>query len=72
MSEDAPVRDSQNPWVWTAVALAVGVLCFANFAPDRRGEVKPTGWKLGSGRTGVADGIPSSTDVPDSLQGKYR
>jgi hypothetical protein len=71
MAEHAPPRDWQNPWVWTAVALLVGLVLFANFARSTAEPAKPTGWALNYGRTGAADGVPSSTAAPDELKGKF-
>jgi len=72
MPGQTPRRDWQNPWIWIAAALLVGVALFANFARDPSTDVKATDWVLAAGRTGAGDGVPSSTAAPDEFKGKIR
>lgn len=72
MADHTESTDSQNPWAWTAAAFVIGGLLFANFGRTSAPEAKATDWVPTYGRTGVADGVPSSTAAPDELKGKYR
>lgn len=70
MADTAAPRDWQNPWIWTLVALLIGLAMFANFARPADHEASALDWALMYGRTGAGTGVPSSTAAPDELKGK--